>query len=200
MVHERRRQIVSAFIELVAEWGLERVTLDDVANASGVQRAALHHFVGSREELIIAAVDELVRRYETSAAELGVGAAPTVDQLITLLFSDEITRDRPMDSAAFGALLAEAVRRPAARAAVIKGYDTVLGQVASALRREYPRAPIARIRDTAYLVMCLVEKNTALQQLGYPRARQLAARSAARWLVGDLGAEFGSHLPSPSSG
>lgn len=200
MVPERRRQVVSAFIDLVAERGLERVTLDDVANASGIQRTALHHFVGNREELIVAAVDELVRRYEVSAAELGVGEAPTVDRLITLLFSDEMTRDQPVESAAFVALLAEAVRRPAARDAVIKGYDTVLGQFTSALRREYPRAPIARIRDTAYLVVCLVEKNTALQLLGYPRARQLAARSAARWLVGDLAAEFGSHLASPSSG
>lgn len=188
---ERQRQIVDAFIDLVAERGLERVTLDDVARVAGVQRAALRHFVGNREELILAAVDELARRYEVSAAEMGVGETPAIDELITLLFSDELTRDQPVETAAFNALLAEAIRRPAARGAIIKGYDMLLDQMASALRREYPSAPTARIRDTAYVILCMVEQNTTFQQLGYPRSRQFAARSAARHLVGHFAAEFG---------
>lgn len=187
---ERQRQILAAFIDLVAERGLERVSLDDVAKAAGVQRSGLHHFVGTREQLIVAAVDELVRRYENSAAQMGVGQSPPIGELITLLFSDELTLDQPVETAAFNALLTEAIRRPAARGAVIKGYDMLLDQLTSALRREFPAAPTARIRDTAYLVLCLVEQNTTLQQLGYPRARHLAARNAARGLVADLAAEF----------
>lgn len=189
---ERRRQIVSTFIDLVAERGLERVTLADVAEAAGVQRPQLRHFIGNREDLILAAVDELSLRYEASAAEMGLGEEPTIDQLIDLLFSDELSRDQPTETAAFGALLAEAVLRPAGRGAVIKGYDMLLGQLASALRREYPGAPIARIRDVAYVVLCLVEPNTTLQQLGYPRVRQLAAANAARRQVARLAAEFGA--------
>ncbi len=189
---ERRRQIVSAFIDLVAERGLERVTLADVAEAAGVQRAQLRHFIGNREDLVLAAVDELARRYEVSAAEMYVSEEPTIDQLISLLFSDELVYDQPVETAAFDALLAEAVLRPAGRGAVIKGYDMLLGQLASALRREYPGAPIARIRDVAYVVLCLVEQNTLLQGLGYPRVRQLAAANAARRQVARLAAEFGA--------
>lgn len=189
---ERRRQIVSAFIDLVAERGLERVTLADVAEAAGVQRAQLRHFIGNREDLVLAAVDELTRRYEVSAARMGVGEEPTIDQLISLLFSDELSRDQPVETAAFDALLAEAVLHPDGRGAVVGGYDMLLGQLASALRREYPGAPIARIRDLAYVVLCLVEQNTTLQQLGYPRVRQLAARNAARRQVAKFAAEFGA--------
>ena len=192
MIVERRRQIVSAFIDLVAERGLERVTLEEVAEAAGVQRAQLRHFIGNREDLVVAAVDELARRYEVSAAEMGVGEEPTIDQLIGLLFSDELSRDQPVETAAFDALRAEASRHPASRGAIVKGYDMLLGQLASALRREYPGAPTARIRDVAYVVLCLVEHNTLLQQLDYPRARQLAARKAARRLVDELAAEVGA--------
>lgn len=189
---QRRGQIASAFIALVAERGLERTTLDDVAEAAGVQRTALRHFVGNREELIVAAVEELARRYQLSSANLGVGEASTADELITLLFSDDLTRDQPVETAAFDALLAEAIRRPAARGAIIKGYDMLLGQLESALRRECPKASISRIRDTAYMVLCLVERNTTFQQLGYPRARQAGARDAALRLVDELTAEFGT--------
>lgn len=189
---ERRRQIVSAFIDLVAERGLERVTLADVAEAAGVQRAQLRHFIGNREDLVLAAVDELARRYEVSAAEMYVGEEPTIDQLISLLFSDELVYDKPVETAAFDALLAEAVLRPAGRGAVTKGYDMLLGQLASALRRECPGAPIARIRDVAYVVLCLVEQNIILQGLGYPRVRELAAANAARRQVARLAAEFGA--------
>lgn len=189
---ERRRQIVSAFIDLVAERGLERVTLADVAEAAGFQRAQLRHFIGNREDLVLAAVDELARRYEVSAAEMYVSEEPTIDQLISLLFSDELVYDQPVETAAFDALLAEAVLRPAGRGAVTKGYDMLLGQLASALRREYPGAPIARIRDVAYVVLCLVEQNIILQGLGYPRVRQLAAANAARRQVARLAAEFGA--------
>lgn len=193
---DRQRQIVGAFIDLVAERGLERVTVDDVAKASGVQRAAVHHYVGNREELIVAAVDELARRYEVSVVEMSAGDEPTIDELIALLFSDELTRHEPVESAAFEALLAEAVRRPAARDGVIKCYDMQLGHLAAAMRRAFPKAPVARVRDTAYLVLCLVEKNTTLQQLGYPRTRQLGARDAARCLVDELAAEFGVQVQS----
>ena len=56
---ERRKQIVDSFIELVAVKGLEHVSLDEVAGKAGVQRAALRHFVGNRDELTAAAIIEI---------------------------------------------------------------------------------------------------------------------------------------------
>lgn len=183
---------MSAFIELVAERGLERVTLDDVAKAAGVQRAGLRHFIGNREELIRAAVDELLDRYAIAAAEMGAGEGSTSEELIIATLSDELTRDIPVVYAAWNALLAEAIRRPAARGTIKMAFDMQLGMIESALRRDYPSAPTARIRDTAYVVVCLVEQSNIFQQLGYPRARQLATRNAALRLVGRLATEFGA--------
>ncbi|MGV0994309.1 MAG: TetR/AcrR family transcriptional regulator [Mycobacterium sp.] len=188
LVLERKRQIVDAFIDLVADRGLEHVTLDDVAMAAGVQRAALRHFVGNREQLIDAAVIELCRRYELTVRAT-VGESPSITALINILFSDDWTRDNSAEDAAFEVLLAEAVRQPDTRGAIKTAYEMLLDEIASALRRGHPDAPIARIRDTAYVIACLVEQNTTFQQLGYPRARQAAARTAALLVVSDLGGQ-----------
>ena len=73
---QREREIVWAFIELVADKGLEHVSLDDVAARAGVQRAALRHFVGNREDLISAAIAKITRRaladIDANLMELGL--------------------------------------------------------------------------------------------------------------------------------
>ena len=89
---ERRRQIVDVFIDLVAERGLEGVTVDVVATTAGVQRAAVHHYVGNREDLIAAASEELSRRYEVIAG-MGPSDAPTTAGLIAMMFGDLVTRE-----------------------------------------------------------------------------------------------------------
>lgn len=188
---ERRRHIVDAFIELVAERGLEGVTVDCVAEMVGVQRAAVHHYVGNREDLIAAASEEACRRYEVDVAGMGVNDAPTIAKLIPMMFGDVVTRDHLVKARAWQALLAEGLRRPDGRVVVRRAYDRGFDMVESAVLRQCPGAPAARVRDLAYVIVCLFDQNTIFQQLGYPRARQVAACDAALCLVDDLVAEFG---------
>lgn len=187
---DRRRQIVDVFIDLVAERGLEGVTVDVVATTAGVQRAAVHHYVGNREDLIAAASEELSRRYEVIAG-MGPSDAPTTAELIAMMFGDVVTRDHAAEHRTWQALRAEELRRPDGRVVVRRAYDRGFDMVESAVRRQCPEAPVARVRDLAYVIVCLSEQNTIFQQLGYPRARQVAARDAALCLVEDLVAEFG---------
>lgn len=187
---ERRRQIVDVFIDLVAERGLEGVTVDVVATTAGVQRAAVHHYVGNREDLIAAASEELSRRYEVIAG-MGPSDAPTTAELIAMMFGDVVTREHLVEHRTWQALRAEELRRPDGRVVVRRAYDRGFDMVESAVRRQCPDAPVARIRDLAYAIVCLSEQNTIFQQLGYPRARQVAARDAALCLVEDLVAEYG---------
>ena len=187
---ERRRQIVDVFIDLVAERGLEGVTVDVVAKAAGVQRAAVHHYVGNREDLIAAASEELSRRYEVIAG-MGPSDAPTTAELIAMMFGDVVTREHLVEHRTWQALRAEELRRPDGRVVVRRAYDRGFDMVESAVRRQCPDAPAASVRDLAYAIVCLSEQNTIFQQLGYPRARQVAARDAALCLVEDLVAEFG---------
>lgn len=186
---QRQRQILAAFIELVGQRGLEHVSLSDVAAAAGVQQAALRHFIGNREELIAAAIADLVRHYELSVRTV-LGEAPSPVVLVDTLFSDGWTRDNSAEDAAFDVLLAEGIRNPRTRGLIKGAYDILLDEIVSALSQQYPAAPVVRIRDTAYLIACLVEQNTTFQQLGYPRTRNVAAKALALRLVAELDAEF----------
>jgi AcrR family transcriptional regulator len=179
---ERRAEIVDAFIRLVAERGLEGVTLDEVASEAGVQRAAARHFVGNRPELIAAAIEELTRRYRSTVDE-AIGTAPSIERLIDALFGRVWVHDLSDVSHAFDVLMQEAARHEPTRVLVKQAYEVLLGEVDLALERSRPSMSAAERRDAAYAIACLAEHNVLMQQLGFPTARSIAAKRCAWALV-----------------
>lgn len=171
---ERRDQIVSVFIELVAERGLEHTSLADIAEASGLHRSALRYFVGNRDELIQAAIDQISNTYG-AAFDSPMPPLETIKRLFDMSGEPSFeVADR-----AWAHLLPEAVRTPGGRAGVKMTYDHLMAVVGDALRRQYPNASRARVADAAYTIACLVECNFMFQRLGYPRARSKAVQAAA---------------------
>ena len=72
---ERRRLLLEALIEAFAGGGIGDRSLRDIAEAVGTShRMLLHHF-GSREELLLAVVDEVERRQMAALPEAGTGPA-----------------------------------------------------------------------------------------------------------------------------
>jgi AcrR family transcriptional regulator len=184
---QRRRQIVEAFIRLIAAKGLERVGLDEVAAAAGVRRPALRHFVGNRRELIEVTVAELCRRYEATIRGLAPGT-PRAEQLVRALFSDDWVHGGADEDLVFNALLHEAARNEGTAGEIRRAYDVLLAEIESALRRDYPGAPSSEVRDAAYAITCLVEHNATMQHIGYPRARSAGTLAAALRIAHRLGA------------
>ena len=82
---QRREQILEAFERCLVTHGLEATTLEAVAAEAGVQRAAIRHFVGNRDELIAASVDHLTQKYRASYAEELRSLDPTGDRLGAIL-------------------------------------------------------------------------------------------------------------------
>src|SRR6201997_1553071 len=67
---ERRRQLLDALIEEFAQGGIGARSLREVAGAVGTShRMLLHHF-GSREDLLLAVVEEVERRQMGLLSEL----------------------------------------------------------------------------------------------------------------------------------
>lgn len=67
---DRRAQLLGAVIDAVADGGIGGRSLRDVATAAGTShRMLLHHF-GSREELLVAIVEEVERRQATALTGL----------------------------------------------------------------------------------------------------------------------------------
>lgn len=66
----RRREVLDALIDAVAEGGIGDRSLRDIAEAAGTShRMLLHHF-GSREELLVTVVEEVERRQTGMLADL----------------------------------------------------------------------------------------------------------------------------------
>jgi AcrR family transcriptional regulator len=184
---QRRGEIVDAFIRLVALKGLEGVTLDDIAADAQLQRSSVRHFVGNRRELVAAAIVELTGRYAHGFRE-GLSGASGIDDLITLAFSRSWLAKTGDDAVAFAALIEEATRSPDLVGELRGAYDAILTEVQAPIRRDYPDATSAQIRETAYAILCLIEHNTFMQRLGYPIALSRGVARAAREMVRGLSA------------
>ena len=67
---ERRRQIVRAVNQVVAEHGVGAATVARIAATAGVSEGALYVYFASREEMLKAALDDLFGRWLRSSTRL----------------------------------------------------------------------------------------------------------------------------------
>jgi AcrR family transcriptional regulator len=192
----RRQQIIDGFIAQIADRGLDSVTMDDVANVAGVQRAALRHFVGNRRELLAAALEELVQRFQRDLL-VAAGAAPSFDQLVDHLLSGSWTERMDVEHRAFDVLVQEASRDVEMNAQLRSAYDLLINEIAAALQRTHPGANAARVHDTAYAIACIVEHHSVIHELGYADRYTRAATTAVKALASQLspGAVVGPQTP-----
>jgi AcrR family transcriptional regulator len=179
---ERRTQILDAFIDLIAERGLESVSLDDVAQAAGVQRTMIRHFVGNRRDVIRDAVEVLAERYSRLIGSQ-IGVRPDLDRLIDHLFSDRWARGMATEDAALGQLLREAAHDDVTRTRIKSMYDRLLAELGRAIRTSNPDLPAKAGRDLAYVIVCAAEHNAVMRGLGFPRTSSKAAAATMRALI-----------------
>lgn len=71
---ERRRQITSAAINILATGGASALTLKSLAEELGGSITLVTHFFASREDIFTAVVDDLAESYEAELQALEVGA------------------------------------------------------------------------------------------------------------------------------
>ena len=73
MVAIRRAEIVDAVQRCIVRKGLASTTMADVAHEAGMQRSAISHFLGSRDDVVAAAIERSCAYYieliETIVAE-----------------------------------------------------------------------------------------------------------------------------------
>jgi AcrR family transcriptional regulator len=70
----RRRELVLAAYQLIAESGLEDLRTRDIAAKVGINISTLHYYFETKEELIAAVVDHMTELFRTLRAPLAAGA------------------------------------------------------------------------------------------------------------------------------
>jgi AcrR family transcriptional regulator len=84
---ERRQQLVRAAAKVFKEKGLTGTRLQDIAEATGTDRATLYYYVGSKEELFSEVVSEVAVANLERAREIRSGSGSIPEKLRSLMVS-----------------------------------------------------------------------------------------------------------------
>jgi AcrR family transcriptional regulator len=83
---EKKEMIIMNFVSLIQEHGINRITLSDVAEKSGLTKSALYYYFDSKEALLIEGFDHFNKKLNEKFAPLVEKAKTPKD--ILFLYSD----------------------------------------------------------------------------------------------------------------
>ena len=84
-VEERKRSVMAAAEELIAEEGYDVVRLRDIARRAGVSVGTIQHYFDSREALLLETMSEASMRRAQEWAQLGAGPGDPTTRMRALL-------------------------------------------------------------------------------------------------------------------
>jgi AcrR family transcriptional regulator len=183
MAEQRRAEILAAVGRCVARYGVAGTTLERVSSESGLSRGHVRHYLGNRDELILAFVDQVFANGDY-AMDSARAAAPVGGQskaVIGILFGPawEPADDNP----AIDALLSAAATDESLSDRMRLIYLELESTMTKALRADFPSAPSALCIQTSYALLSMAFGNSTLSQLGFPANRRKGARVMAEALL-----------------
>jgi AcrR family transcriptional regulator len=81
----RRGELIATAAELFAEGGYKETSIADLTAATGLAAGGIYHYIGSKENLLIAICDDLLAPLLAEGREIVAGDAPPERQLRELL-------------------------------------------------------------------------------------------------------------------
>ena len=183
----RTAEILDAFEACVARYGLEGSSLELVAEEAGMKRSILRHYVGNRDELILALAKRVVAKYRDHLQVLAKTASEDrrLDDLLSFFFPD-----MPVETASsllvMESLIAAAPEYPEIRHLMSEYIDELVTLTGKQLRTVYPRATRQQCWSVAYGIVCICFNHESLVPLNLDPKYLKAARDTARRLAESL--------------
>ncbi|MFD1794489.1 transcriptional regulator BetI [Paracoccus aurantiacus] len=81
----RKTDLINAAIQTIARSGTLDVTVADIAREAGMSPALAHHYFGSKDQMFLSAMREILRRYGVAVSEALAGATGPRGRLLALL-------------------------------------------------------------------------------------------------------------------
>ncbi len=129
----RERQILDAAYELLRSKGFVVMSMDDVAHACGVSKATLYKHFDSKDELVVAVIDEHMARSESVFLSLPSELSPLgkIESLL-LIGVERRTRHAPIPILQMPAQLMEHPRLQAQRRAMFARMASLVSEAVAA--------------------------------------------------------------------
>ena len=186
---QRSKEIIDAFERCISKWGLDGASLERIATESAIKRPALRHFIGNRDELIIALVKSMIAEYkfaQSSMTKILRKANRGPDELISMLLlqSDLTSASRIL---VLMNLYAAAPRYPKVQKELRDWYKNYVNWTADRLLEFKPKADKKLVKTVAAGLIGIAFNYASLSSLELDDAQQEQAADACRTLIGLLG-------------
>lgn len=186
MKEQRKAEIMEAFENCVARYGVEGATLDRIADEAGLARALIRHNVGNRDDLLAALIKRFFDQSADSMAQM-ISALPArnrsrtlVDWLFDPAYSD------PKQVLITEALIASAANDNALAKRLRHWTDEFVGSIEHVLRTEFPKASKEATGAVGAGITGIYFNIDSFALLGPMKKLRVASKAAALRLVDSL--------------
>ena len=81
----RKTELINAAINTIARNGTLDVTVADIAREAGMSSALAHHYFGSKDQIFLSTMREILRRYTAAVSDALTGVKNPRDRLFAIL-------------------------------------------------------------------------------------------------------------------
>ncbi|SFR83367.1 transcriptional regulator, TetR family [Agromyces sp. CF514] len=182
---ERREQIIDATMTTIAEHGIHGTTLDRIADAAGMSRGHVRHFVGNRDRLLL---DTATAVFADESGEVGSILPGGVDDLtgaLDYLFGPVFSSPDRENAVVLG--LVELARvTPEIAAVLTTAYTATRVQLAGLVARARPDAATDACTTAAYGILSSALGTVFLGDFDADPSRVVRSRAAVDALLATL--------------
>ena len=165
LVEIRRAELLDAVVGCIATHGVSGTTVAAVAQLAGTQPSKVHHYLGSREEMIAASIDRALHNVE----ELVVDALHStsdknrLDEQLEILFSPSFLD--PRINQLIDHLVAASYLDTSIREGVSEMYKRFLQILLESFELAYPDVDESKRRIAAHAILALAHATPTLEWL-----------------------------------
>ncbi len=165
---QRAKEIVNAFERCIARNGINGAQLEKIADESGIQRPALRHFVGNRDQLIYSLTKSITAEYQQMLTNAGklldkMGQKPE-DLLVVIFMQTRLTT--PERIIVLTNLYSIAPRYPKVKKELNNWYMNFVRWVANRLAEYKPKASKHDLEHVAIALVSMSFNFASLAPLG----------------------------------
>ncbi|MEM1443884.1 MAG: TetR/AcrR family transcriptional regulator [Verrucomicrobiota bacterium] len=185
LTEERTSQILDALERCILKNGLEASSLEKVAEEAGVKRPIIRHYIGNREDLLLALTDRFVEndRQRVLAMIETLGDRNRVGTLLDILFSSS-NKANAESILIYEELILAAARMEPIREKISRSTARFVDLIAKELSRQYPDSE-GHV-EVAWGIASIFYNDISLQALRLPRRIVGSSRAAAERLIRSL--------------
>lgn len=183
---ERRAELLDVADDVILRDGVRGLTIAAIARDAGVQTSLVHHYMGSRDDLLAAALDRVLGRVEELVVHALVDVEPShrLDAQLDVLFGPAL--DDPGIEQIVEQLISASYADDRLRHRLAALYGTFERILAESIRAAHPGADEASVGSTAHAVLALAHASPTFAFLGLRSDGTTSLRAAAEQLLEGL--------------